>query len=405
MRISDLRGIAQLLTQGTTGVARVVEGVHASVVRTVGLPGGREPGTTRAISGLVYRIVRGVTRGVGAGVDGALALLQKRLDTGDDVPDGPQRAALVSVVNGVLGDHLVASGNPLAIPMGLRYRNQPLFAQPMPNAQRKVLVLIHGLCMNDRQWRATRDEDRVDHGATLAAALGYTPVYLHYNSGRHISQNGRELSAQLEVLCARWPEPLEEIAVVAHSMGGLVIRSACHQAEHEQRLWRRRLEHIVFLGTPHHGAPLERVGNLVDAVLGGTPWSAPFAALGKIRSAGITDLRYGHLLDEDWQDRDRFRRTPDARAIVPLPAGVACHAIAATTAAKRSLLAERLIGDGLVPLRSALGQHDEARRTLGFSRASQSIVHRCGHLALLHHPAVSEQMMRWLTTGAATDGT
>jgi len=156
----------------------------------------------------------------------------------------------------------------------------------------------------------------------------------------------------------------------------------------------------VFLGTPHHGAPLERAGNRLDDMLGSTRYTAPLASLGQLRSAGITDLRYGHVLDQDWQGHDRFRRQPDSRRIVPLPADVACHAMAACTAAARSPIADRLIGDGLVPLHSALGRHDDARRSLTFAKSSQSIAYRMNHMQLLSDPRVTRQLLHWLAPTA-----
>jgi hypothetical protein len=251
--------------------------------------------------------------------------------------------------------------------------------------------------MTDLRRHAQRQGQASDHGATLAAALGYIPVYLDYNSGLHISHNGRELSARLEQLLAHWPATLEELSVVAHSMGGLLIRSAVHYARQEGLRWPDRLKSIVFLGTPHHGAPLERAGNWVDTILASTPYTRPFTALGQLRSAGITDLRYGHVLDEDWHGHDRFESRPDGRQFVPLPNGVACYTVAATTAAKRSTLANRLVGDGLVPLHSALGHHDDARRKLNFAPAAQWIACRTSHLELLSSPAVTRQMVQWLT--------
>jgi hypothetical protein len=180
-------------------------------------------------------------------------------------------------------------------------------------------------------------------------------------------------------------------------MGGLVTRSAVQVAREAQLHWPAVLKKIVFLGTPHHGAPLERAGNWVDTILGSTPYTAPFAKLGQLRSAGITDLRYGHVLDADWQGHDRFQRQPDTRQHLPLPEGIACFTLAATTAAQRSPLADRLIGDGLVPLHSALGQHDDPLRSLVFAKASQRILHRMSHLALLNHPNVTQQVLHWLT--------
>ena len=410
LRVSDARGIAQLATQATAGVAHIAEGVHQSVWSTMGVPGGQAPGQTRGITGLVYRTVQGITQLLGKGADTVLARLQPLFELVESSqPETPEREAVLAALNGVMGDHLAASGNLLATRMTLRYQGKALDWQamaPVAAATGKVLLLVHGLCMNDLQWQTytktpnARQEADVgktfDHGAHLASLLGYTPVYLRYNTGLHTSQNGQELSSQLEQLAAHWPVPLEEISVVAHSMGGLVIRSACHCAQQQGVQWPKRLKSIVFLGTPHHGAPLERAGNWVDAVLGSTIYSAPFARLTQLRSAGITDLRYGHVLDEDWQGHDRHRRKPDSRQPVPLPEGVACYTVAASMASRRSALAERLIGDGLVPLHSALGQHQEPGRNLVFAKPSQWIGYRMNHMQLLSSPEVAQKLANWL---------
>lgn len=397
---SDLRGIAQLATEATAGVARIAEGVHQSVWTTLGAPSGATPSQTRGLTGLVYKSVQGVTQRVGKGVDTALAALQSVLTAGNpERPASPEREAVVAALNGVLGDRLVATHNPLATPMRLRYQGHALDWQAMPPASDvtgKVLILIHGLCMNDLQWQTPAGQSGSDHGAVLAAALGYTPVYVRYNTGLHTSQSGHALSAQLEQLVAHWPVPLTDITVLAHSMGGLVTRSAVQVAREAGLRWPAALKNIVFLGTPHHGAPLERAGNWVDTILGSTPYTAPFAKLGQMRSAGITDLRYGHVLDADWQGRDRFQRQPDSRVLLPLPEGIACFTLAATTAGQRSALADRLIGDGLVPLHSALGEHDEPLRSLVFAPSCQRILYRMSHLALLNHPDVTDQVLQWL---------
>lgn len=268
LRASDLRGLAQLATQATTGVARIAEGVHQSVWNTMGVPGGKTPGQTRGLTGLVYKSVHGVTRLLGKGMDTLLAKLEPLLESANGAPPAtPEREAVLAALNGVMGDHLLASHNPLATPMTLRYKGEALNWQapaPMPEVTGKVLLLIHGLCMNDLQWQTRHrghhkgDREQVlDHGAALASTLGYTPVYLRYNSGLHTSQNGRELSNRLEQLAAHWPTPIDELTVVAHSMGGLLIRSAFHDARRTGLRWPDYLKNIVFLGTPHHGAPLE----------------------------------------------------------------------------------------------------------------------------------------------------
>jgi len=405
LRPSDLRAVAQLATQATAGVTHIVEGVHQSVWGSMGVPGGRAPGQTGGLTGLVYQSIRAVTQLLGMGVDALLLKLQPLLESGEAAKPGtPQREAVLAALNGVMGDRLAASNNPLCTTMTLRYQGEVLDWQAMPPIAEpagKVLLMIHGLCMNELQWRAEYKGKIVDHGQSVAETLGYTPVHLRYNSGLHTSQNGRELSVQLEQLVAHWPAPIEELTVVALSMGGLLIRSAVHYARQAGMSWPDRLKSIVFLGTPHHGAPLERAGNRVDAILGSTPYTAPFARLGQLRSAGITDLRYGNVLDEDWHGQDRFHRKADSRHPVPLPEGVACYALAATTAARRSDVSERLIGDGLVPVPSALGQHHDARRNLMFAKKSQWVVYRTAHLELLNRPEVTRQILKWLTPVSA----
>ena len=399
LRATDLRGAARLATQATAGVARIAEGVHQSVLSTMGLPGGAEPGRTRGLTGMVYQGIHGVTRLVDAGLQAALLRLEPFLDRGmagrDAATPPAEREAVLSALNGVMGDRLAQDANPLAIAMELRQNGRPLDLAALGAsgaATGKLLLLVHGLCMNDLQWQ----REGHDHGAHLAQALGYTPVYVRYNTGQHTSLNGRALADHIEALLAAWPVPVQEFSVLVHSMGGLVVRGACHFGAQAGHQWPAQLRRIVFLGTPHHGAPLERAGNWVDVLLGSTPYSRPFARLGQLRSAGITDLRYGHVLDADWQGRDRFRTRPDQRTPVPLPAGVACYAVAATLAARRSPVAERLVGDGLVPLHSALGIHDDAGRGLGFAKDQQAVFYRLGHLALLGDAGVARQLEQWM---------
>ncbi len=411
LRACDLRAAAQLATTATGSVARIAECVNQAVWSTLGAPGGKAAGTTRGITGMVFQSVQGITSLVGKGVDTALAKLvpyiEQSLQANDTTASSPQREAVLAALNGVLGDHLAATGNALATTMALHYQGQPLNWQAMPakaQVSGKVIVLVHGLCMNDLQWRTThigptspRAATTVDHGTTLATALKATPLYLRYNTGLHTSTNGHALSAQLAQLLAHWPKPITELTIVAHSMGGLVTRSAVHTAQQGQAAWLGKLKSIVFLGTPHHGAPLEKAGNWVDIILGSTPYSKPFAKLGQLRSAGITDLRYGHLLGVDWQGKDRFRRQPDSRQHVPLPSHVACYTVAGTVAGQRSAVAERLLGDGLVTLPSALGQHTDPQRSLGFAKTAQHIAYRTNHMQLLSSPQVGAQLVRWLT--------
>jgi len=377
VRAADLRGLSRLVIDATTGVTDVVEAMHHNIVRPPGVPG-----RTRGITGLVYRSIRGITRLVGGGIDAGLAPFTP-LGEGSS---SSGREAVLAALNGVLGDHLAASGNPLAIPMELRREGRPL----VPANGGRLLVLVHGLCMNDLQWNRKGH----DHGAALARDLGFTPVYLHYNSGRHISTNGRAFAGLIEELIRKWPVPVEELVILGHSMGGLVTRSACHYGSAAGHEWPGRLRKIVFLGTPHHGSGLERGGNRVDSALGFSRYTAPLGRLSRIRSAGITDLRHGNLLDEDWEGRDRFEPSEDPRRPVPLPEGVECYVMAA--AAKAGSLENRLIGDGLVPVNSALGRHEEPERTLPIPESRQWIAPGLKHFDLLSRPEAYEKLRGWL---------
>ena len=381
--LSDLRGLARLGVDATSGVTDLVEAMHAAIARPdLGIRSAA-PDRTTGISRLVYRSVRGVTGLTGNVIDRVLArqdIAYARTST--------QREAVIAVLNGVVGDHLAATDNPLAIPMRLHHAGKPLtldadsLSDAIPDAGPKLLVLVHGLCMNDLQW--TRDGH--DHGAMLAEALGYTPLYLHYNSGQSISDNGRRFAERLETLQTQWPTSVDEITVIGHSMGGLLARSACHHAAALDHHWVRSLRNLICMGSPHHGAPLERSGSWIDLVLGATPFAAPLARIGKLRSAGITDLRHGQTLST----RGRHRA-------VPLPKGVRCYAMAATTGRQRGDLKDRWIGDGLVPVASALGHHPDPEQAIGFAKTRQWIGYGMNHLDLLSHPDAADRLLRWLT--------
>ena len=369
---ADLLGASRLALEAVAGVTDLVEAVHLNVLDK--MPAALRPAVrpVTGVTSLVYRSVRSVTRVVGGGVDHVARRLVPVL--GNEAA-WPGREAVVAALNGVLGDRLAASANPLAIGMQLR---------PAGPASGRIALLAHGLCMNGAQWL----RDGVDHGAALAAERGYCPVYLDYNSGLHISTNGRELAWRLQALVDGWPVPVQEIVIVGHSMGGLVARSACHFAEAHGEGWRKLLTKLVFLGTPHHGAPLERGGNWIGLLTEGSSYSAPFARLARLRSQGITDLRHGSVLDADWEGRDRFSAGPVTA--LPAPRGVRCFAIGATVGARAGSLKDVLLaGDGLVPLRSALGDSPD----YGFEKA---VVCDTNHMQLLSSAQVRTHLLAWL---------
>jgi len=370
-----------LAVDATTGMAGVVEAMHQTIAGNLLAP----------MIGAGYAPVRAIAKLVGHGID---AVMTPFCETAGEIHPSPEREAMLAAVNGILGDHLAATQNPLAIPMRLRRHGRPISLKrtdlqaAVLRPAGKVLVLVHGLCMNDLQWtRRGRD-----HAATLAQDLGWTPVHLHYNSGLHISTNGRGFAELMETLLQQWPVPVRDIAIVGHSSGGLVSRSAYRYGTTAGHRWPRRVRRLVFLGTPHHGSALERIGNLVNVGLSISRYSAPLARIGSIRSAGITDLRYGYLRDEDWRGSDRFRHSPDRRQPVPLPKRVRCFTIAA------SMGSDHAIGDGLVSVDSALGRHQHPSLTLAFAARDQWVGHGLNHWDLLDHPAVYKRMRSWLAS-------
>jgi len=394
VRTNDLRGYGRIAIDATLGLTSLVETMHHNILRTPGVLGEPTQQPAGGLTGFVYKSIRGVTRLVGGGIDAVLSRLVPLFDEGGS---SPQREAILGALNGVLGDHLQESANPLAIPLQFRRDGHSLelsrasVAAGIPDATARIVLLVHGLCMTDLAWR----RHGRDHGDALASD-GFTPVYLHYNSGRHVSHNGREFAAAIEALLHAWPVPPNEIVIVGHSMGGLVARSACHYGAVEDHAWLRLLRSIVFLGTPHLGAPLERGGHWIDALLDASPYTTAFARLGKIRSAGITDLRHGSLVDEDWSRDDGAARARPRRASLPLPENVRCHAIAATLAKRVSKDPANLPGDGLVPVASALGLHDDPRRALHIPRERQWIGSAMNHLDLLDRPEVFARIRDWL---------
>jgi pimeloyl-ACP methyl ester carboxylesterase len=389
--VDELRGMSRLAVEATKGVTDLVQAMHTTILGGPDVLRRPLEGVARVVTAPVYDSIRGVTQLVGDGLDFALA----QLAMVEGSAPGPEREAVLAAVNGVLGDYLAATHNPLAIEMHLRKDGVDLelsreaLRAAFPEATRKLLVLVHGSSMADRGW--TRKGH--DHGAALAKDLGSTRLALNYNSGLHISTNGRAFAGLLEQLVAAWPEPVDELTLVAHSMGGLVARSACHVAEDEGHAWRRKLRALVFLGSPHHGAPMERGGNWIDVLLAGNRYSAPLARLGKIRSAGVTDLRYGNVLDEHWEGRDRFELGGDPRNALKLPDGVRCFAVAGTTTPAH---AEKLASDGLVPVDSALGRHERPELALRFDDAHTFIAYGVGHVDLLSDARVYETVRAWL---------
>ncbi len=270
-------------------------------------------------------------------------------------------------------------------PVGLDARS---LAAAFPEADGSLVVLLHGLVETERGWfRGSKPGG--DFGARLAGDLGGSPVYVRYNSGRHVSENGDELVALLSRLVAAWPVPVTEIILVGHSMGGLVARSALYRAQELDAPWLSLVTRLVCLGTPHGGAPLERGVAQLATLLGETPLATPLTKLFALRSDGIQDLAHGYVHHRQWAE------DPDLPGEAsPLPSsGIHRLFVSATVSRTEGSVWGRLIGDLLVSPVAADELTEDA-----------DIVWLGGlnHFALLHDDVVYRTLLDWLREDKTT---
>jgi pimeloyl-ACP methyl ester carboxylesterase len=396
-RPDELRALGRLafgeLADAVGGLGGVHRAISDRVFRHVG-PGARAAQVGHdAIAGGVYAGLRGAVRLAGAGV--------ARAAPPAELSATPRGSLVVGVLNGLRGDALEAEASPLQQPMAVRVAGRPVppegaaLAAAFPAARPRLAVFLHGLMETERSWRFGGGET---YGERLERDLGVSAVEVRYNSGRHISENGRSLAELLAALCAAWPVEVEEIALVGHSMGGLVARSACHRATGEQTGWVDSVRHVVSLGSPHMGAPLAQAVHYAGCALHAVPETRPLGNLLRRGSAGIRDLRRGSLVDEDWLDRDPHALRAAACAEVPLLDGATHCFVAATVTRSARHPVGRLLGDALVLEASASGR-SRARR-LPFRAEDGMHLGGAHHLALLNHPAVYAQLRAWLGDGA-----
>jgi triacylglycerol lipase len=320
-----------------------------------------------------------------------------------------------SVVNASHGDFLAARGNRLAIAMGLRHRGRELpirrdaLAEALPDATGKLAVFVHGLGCTEWEWCFRAHDHYGDaettFGTLLGRDLGYTPLYLRYNSGLHVSENGRRLAQLLTELCAAFPRPVEQIALLGHSMGGLVARSAAHYGAQGGAPWIDRLGHVVCIATPHLGAPLEKGVNLLASLLrrlDSAGATVPARILDS-RSAGIKDMRFGYVVDEDWRDRDPDAPLEDHRRDVAFVDSATYCFVAASITRDPDHPLGRLVGDALVRLPSAAGRAPEPGRHIPFHLGH--VVGGLHHLQLQNHPDVYPVIRGWLAASARGNAT
>jgi pimeloyl-ACP methyl ester carboxylesterase len=311
----------------------------------------------------------------------------------------------LAVLSGLIGDRLERDGSALHQPTSARMHGERIgldestLRDAFPQATGRLAVFIHGLTGDEFCWSwgqnaATNPGAEDAYGSRLVTDLGYTPVYLRYNSGLHISENGRTVAALLDELVEAWPVEVQQIALVGHSMGGLVARSSAHQADESDQRWVRHVRHVVSLGTPHMGAPLERGAHWAAVTLDKLPETRMLSSFLKKRSAGIRDLRHGSLVDEDWRDRDPEALRAVACQEVPLLLGATHYFVSASVTRDPEHPLGRLLGDILVLVPSASGK--SKTRRIPFRDEHGHHIGGTHHLALLNHPEVYERLHSWL---------
>lgn len=362
-----------------------------------------------AVAGIAYASVRAghaVTPRAAAVV--AAPLLEARQPGRQPLAAAAEGRLALGALNGLWGDHVARRYPPLALHQAFRVEGSEVAVSPEGIARAyaepsgRLVLFVHGLCESEESWSLAaqrRHGDRgVTYGSLLRDHLGFTPLYLRYNSGRHISDNAQDLADLLERLVQAWPVPVDEVVLIGHSMGGLVVRGACHHGTEAGHAWTERVRHVVCLGTPHLGAPLERAVNAMASLLSSIPETEPVARILNTRSAGVKDLRYGACVEADWLGHDPDELLRDRCTEVPMLPHAAFYFVAATVL-RDATLATEWLGDLLVNLPSASGRG--ARRQVPFAPGNGAHLGGLHHLDLLNHPEVYAHLGRWLSEGPA----
>ncbi|TDL11983.1 hypothetical protein EUA04_03105 [Mycolicibacterium obuense] len=405
MRTTDMQSLGEVAAEGLTVLNGLVRGMHTGIAgrvfSSIG-PAARPVEIVHdAIAGAVYDALD-VT---GARVPPKVAeFAAAGLAFDDDPPLDERRgvAEAIAALNGIYGDELAERGNELAAPMAIRAGGRAVALTPgaitaaFGEPTDKLAVFVHGLCQTESSWhrppRPSTGAPPTWYGERLHEDLGYTPIEIRYNTGQHISTNGRALDDLLTRLLEIWPVPVSRIALIGHSMGGLVARSACHYANERNRRWCRATRQVVCLGSPHMGADLEKTVNAASWLMIRLRETRAIAELLNLRSDGIKDLRFGAVLDDDWGEADPDEFLRDRCREVPFLPHAHYHFVA-TSAAPTAL--GMVVGDHLVRPASASGRG--RTRRLPFADDAGLVLTGLHHFDLLNHPAIYDRLHQWLS--------
>ena len=407
MRREEITAFGELAGDAAGGLASQIQQMHTGIAkrvwRAVG-PGG-EP--ARLVHDQVAARAYSAATGLSGAVvrAGARALSAAQPTEAESIERTVVGRAVVGAINGLWGDTLVRRGNGLTLKTTVRQAGRDVeptrgeLQRAFPHATPRLAIFVHGLCETDDAWMLG-GERHVPYGPRLQAELGYTPLYVRYNTGRHISENGRELAELLTRIADAWPVDVAEIALIGHSMGGLVARSACYYGAGE--VWTTRVRHVFTLGAPHLGAPLEQAANAASVALAKLPETRALLAdpLNR-RSAGIKDLRYGYLVDECWLEQDCDAYMNNTGREIPFLRSANHYFVCATVSRDPNELAGRIVGDLLVLRPSAWAQQRGQR--MQFPVEHYAHVGGANHFALLNHPAIYAQIRHWMAPRPALE--
>lgn len=410
LAVRERRAATELVFDLAVDAGRLAQQTHQAIAdRVFTLTGTKRTpirATHDAISRLSYGSVSLGLQAAGKLGSAAVGLGSSATARSRPLSETPAGSIGAAIVTGWGGDRLAADNSPLAPQMGLRKDERPVEVTPSglgdayPAAAPRIALFIHGLMESEHVWwLGTRRADgsrAANYGERLHVDLGYTPIYVRYNSGLHVSENGRELARLIERTIENWPTEVGEVMIFGHSMGGLIARSANHYAEREGASYPALVRHVICSGSPHHGSPLELFANWGSKALGLVGETDGFRGMVDSRSAGIRDMRYGNITDEDWQGHDPDELWRDRRRRTPMLASASHYFIGASLTKNPKHPISRIFGDILVTSPSAWAEnlHNSGAR---FDIDRSINIGGTTHFHLTSHPAIYQQVRRWLT--------